>query len=114
MWKTLPQQQQRGAQIDKRRRGEPPEEAVPEEAVKDRAAQDHDYADLDASPDSEPREDIDYPAEDIENREGDITPSAPDPHVDWDQQVQPERAREGVDDLGEAGEDIAGDIEKGA
>ena len=113
MWKTLPQQQQRGAQLDKRRRGEPPEETV-----EDRAAQDHDYADLDTSPDGEPREDIDYPADDIENREGDITPSAPDPHVDWDQQVQPERTREGVDDLGdaqgEAGEDIAGDIEKGA
>ena len=89
MWKTLPQQQQRGAQLDKRRRGEPPEETV-----EDRAAQDHDYADLDASPDSEPREDIDYPAEDIENREGDITPSAPD-ETDpaWDAVVQPERVK---------------------
>ena len=48
MWKTLPQQQQRGAQLGKRRPGEPPEEAV-----EDRAAQDHDYADLDTSPSGE-------------------------------------------------------------
>jgi hypothetical protein len=108
MWKTMPEQQQRGAQIDRRKRG-----AAPDEATQDRAAQDHDYADLDASG-GEPREDIDYPADDIENREGDITPTAPDPHVGWDEQVQPERTRDGVDDLGEAGEDIAGDIEKGA
>lgn len=113
MWKMMPPQQQRGAQVDRRKRGAAPDEAIPEEATRDRAAQDHDYADLDASPDGEPREDIDYPADDIENREGDITPSAPDPHVDWDRQVQPERTREGIDDLG-GGEDIAGDIEKGA
>jgi hypothetical protein len=108
MWKTMPEQQQRGAQTERRKRG-----AAPDEAVGDRAAQDHDYADLDVSG-GEPREDIDYPAEDIEQREGDITPSAPDPHVDWDELVQPERVDEGVDDLGEAGEDIHGDIEKGA
>lgn len=88
MPKTTPGQQQRGAQAEPRKSGE-----APEEAVADRAAQDHDYADLDASPDGEPREDIDYPADFIQHRDGDITPDAPDPDVDWDARVQPERSK---------------------
>ena len=35
-----------------------------------------------------------YPADDIEDREGDITPDAADPRVEWDTRVQPERADE--------------------
>ena len=87
MWTRLQQQQQRGAQIDSRRRasGE-----APDEATRDRAAQDHDYADLDVS-EGEPRRG-DYPATNPPEREGDITPDAPDPEVDWDDVVQPERA----------------------
>lgn len=88
MWKTMPEQQQRGAQTERRKRG-----AAPEEAVADRSAQDHDYADLDTSPDGKPREDIDYPADFIQHRDGDITPDAPDPDVEWDRRVQPERAK---------------------
>lgn len=102
MWKIMPEQQQRGAQIERRKRG-----AAPEEAVADRSAQDHDYADLDLSPDGQPREDIDYPADSIPDREGDITPTAPDPHVEWDTIVQPERTERGSGDGHE-------DIERGA
>lgn len=84
----MPQQQQRGSQDGARRPG-----AAPEEAVEDRSAQDHDYADLDTSPDGQPRQDIDYPADSVPDRKGDITPSVAHPKVDWDDVVQPERSR---------------------
>jgi len=69
-----------------RQSGEPPADATA-----DRKAQDHELADIDTS--GRPRPGL-YPADDLPNREGDITPDAPDPHVDWDTRVQPERADE--------------------
>lgn len=78
----------------------PPQE-VPEDAIENRDAQDHEQADIETGGAPQPGR---YPADDIENREGDITPDAPDPQVDWDTRVQPERA----------GEEPQEDIEKGA
>jgi len=69
-----------------RQSGEPPADATA-----DREAQDHELADIDTG--GRPRPGL-YPADDLPNREGDITPDAPDPHVDWDTRVQPERADE--------------------
>ena len=87
MWHHLPEQQQRGSQIRKRE-----DDAPPADAVADRAAQDHEQADVLTSPDGEPERDIDYPADPIERRDGaDITPDAPEPSVDWDARVEPER-----------------------
>ena len=80
MWTLHRQHQQRGAQIP--RPGE-----VPREAVRGCAAQDHEQAAQSLSgSDPQPGE---SPASRIEDREGDITPSAPDPAVDWDDVVQP-------------------------
>ena len=83
-WIHFRQQQQRGAQLpsrgDKARStGEAPAEATP-----DRAAQDHEHA-------GEPLPPGDYPASRVEDRDQDITPTAPEPSVDWDDVVQPER-----------------------
>ena len=80
-WTLLRQQQQCGAQLHNkaRRPGE-----VPREAVADRAAQDHEQAGEALPPG-------DYPTDRIEDRDGDNTPSAPDPDVDWDEVVQSER-----------------------
>jgi len=63
--------------------GEPPAEAV-----KDRSAQEHDRADQAVSPGETPKPSV-YPAGRLEDEEGDDTPSAPNPHVDWDDVVQP-------------------------
>ena len=100
VWKWHPQQQQRGAQLDplkgKRRAGG----EAPAEAVAGREVQDHD-ADLQVS-DGEPQRGIDYPATNPPERKGDITPTAAEPHVEWDDVVQPERhSRQGqtADDL---------------
>ena len=84
MWTLLRQQQQRGVQLpeDKRRPGE-----APAEATEDRAAQDHEHAG------GEPGAGR-YPASRIEDREGDVTPDAPEPSVDWDEVVQPEKAKQ--------------------
>jgi hypothetical protein len=65
--------------------------AVPEDAIADRDAQDHELADVETGGEPEPGR---YPADAIENREGDITPEAADPHVDRDTRVQPEPADE--------------------
>lgn len=92
MWKFLKEQQQRGSQLHTRADGARQGEA-PAEAVAGRSAQDHDYADLQVSG-GEPHRDIDYPATEPPEREGDITPSAPEPQVEWDEVVQPERRRE--------------------
>jgi hypothetical protein len=78
----------------------PPQE-VPEDATDDREAQDHEQADIETGGKPQPGR---YPADDIENREGDITPDAPDPQVDWNERIQPERADEEPQE----------DIEKGA
>ena len=66
--------------------GEPPADATA-----GRSAQDHELADIETG--GEPRPGL-YPADAIENRDGDITPDAPDPQVEWDARVQPERADE--------------------
>ena len=96
-WTRHRQQQQRGAQLHNKPRaaGE-----APAEATRGREAQDHDRAALDVSGD-EPQRGIDYPASRPADREGDpatglkagITPSAPEPSVDWDKVVQPERRK---------------------
>ena len=84
-WIRHRQQQQRGAQLHNKPR-------APADAVEGREAQDHDRADLDVSGD-EPQRGIDYPASGPADRKGDITPSAPEPSVDWDDVVQPERRK---------------------
>lgn len=90
--------QQRGAQLDPgkgggRRKDQPPADA-PDDAVAGREAQDHEQADVLTSPDGEPATGIDYPADPVERRTQDITPDDPQPAVDWDTRVQPERAEE--------------------
>jgi hypothetical protein len=78
MWHRLPEQQQRGVQLDNR---------VPKDAVKDRAAQDHEFAGGDPGAGL-------YPSGPIERRKGDNTPDDPQPEVEWDERVQPEREPE--------------------
>ncbi|HYD24815.1 MAG TPA: hypothetical protein VEB68_08450 [Croceibacterium sp.] len=91
MWTWLRQQQQRGAQFPSRERdGRAPGEA-PAEAVEGRAAQQHDEADQDAGGGGTLPPGGDYPASELAHRDGDITPSAPEPRVEWDAIVQPER-----------------------
>jgi hypothetical protein len=63
----------------------------PADATTDRGAQDHELADIETGGTPEPGL---YPADDLPERQGDITPEAPDPHVDWDTRVQPERPDE--------------------
>ena len=65
--------------------------APPADATADRGAQDHEQADIETG--GTPRRGL-YPADAIADRDGDNTPGAPDPHVDWDTRVQPERADE--------------------
>jgi hypothetical protein len=77
---------------------------APPDSVADRAAQDHDYADVETG--GAPQRGIDYPADDLPNRKGDITPDAADPHVAWDTRIQPERIPDEADP--------PGDIERGA
>jgi hypothetical protein len=60
---------------------------APDDAVNDRDAQQHDRAG--GQPEAG-----NYPSDSIENREGENTPDAADPHVEWDERVQPERADE--------------------
>ena len=79
MWHRLPEQQQRGVQLDNR---------VPKDAVKDRAAQDHEQAGGDPGAGL-------YPSDPIERRKGDNTPAAPEPRVEWDERVQPEHETQG-------------------
>jgi hypothetical protein len=97
MWTLMPQQQQCGAQLHARP-GTPGSKAcrpgeAPGEAVADRAAQDHEQAHPDVSGGS--LQAGDYPASQMENRDGGGTPSAPDdPSVEWDNVVQPERPKQ--------------------
>ena len=76
-----------------RRRGEPPAEAMA-----DRSAQEHDRADQDVSLESAPRQPV-YPAGRLQDEQGDNTPSAPEPHVDWDDVVQPPHGVQADEDL---------------
>ena len=78
-WTLHQQQQQRGAQL--------PKGGAPAETVRDRAAQDHEQAG--GTPQAGAQAG-DYPASPIENRDGDNTPSAGDPRVEWDEVVQPQ------------------------
>ena len=71
---------------------------APDDAIADRAAQDNEFADVETGGEPQPGR---YPADSIEHTDGDDTPDAPDPHVEWDTRVQPERSGER-------------DIEKGA
>jgi len=71
----------------------------PADAIADRGAQDHELADIETG--GEPQPGL-YPADGLPEREGDITPDAPDPHVEWDERVQPERADE-TDDIEKEG-----------
>ena len=95
VWTLHRQQQQCGAQIPNpsTRSGSRQPDEVPKEATKGRAAQDHEQAGEALPPG-------DYPASRVEDRDQDITPTAPDPHVEWDEVVQPERQ------VGEASHDL--------
>jgi hypothetical protein len=64
---------------------------APADATEDRGAQDHELADVETGGEAQPGL---YPADDLPERAGDINPDAPDPHVEWDERVQPERADE--------------------
>ena len=83
-WTLHQQQQQRGAQL--------PKGGAPADAVRDRAAQDHEQAG--GTPQAG-----EYPASTIENRDGDNTPSAGDPRVEWYEVVQPQPQGGEPDDL---------------
>ena len=85
VWTILRQQQQRGAQF-------PDAGRPPKEAVEDRAAQDHEQAGATPPPGE-------APASDVAHRDQDITPTAPEPDVPWDEVVQPERQQQQRDDL---------------
>jgi hypothetical protein len=92
MWTFLRQQQQRGAQVHARDAGKGQQAGeAPAEAVAGREVQDHDYADLQVSGSDQPRQG-DYPATNPPERDNDITPTAPEAHVEWDEVVQPEQA----------------------
>ena len=111
MWTFLRQHQQRGAQLHARegraKASGGDQNGAPKEAVEGREAQDHDRADLDVGQTNEPQRDIDYPATNPTDRDGDITPSAPETHVQWDEVVQPERQEQQGSELeqDERGED---------
>jgi hypothetical protein len=66
----------------------------PADATTDRSAQDHEQADIETGGKARPGL---YPADTVDDREGDATPEAADPHVDWDTRIQPERADRGSD-----------------
>ena len=89
-WTLHRQQQQCGAQIPNpsTRSGSGQLGDAPKDAVKGRAAQDHEQAGEALPPG-------DYPASRVEDRDQDITPSAPEPDVQWDEVVQPERRQVG-------------------
>jgi hypothetical protein len=76
----------------------------PADAVAGREAQDHELADVETGGAPQPGR---YPADRIPQRDGDITPDAPDPHVDWDDRVQPMRPDElDPEDAADASPDI--------
>ena len=65
---------------------------APADATDGRAAQQHDLAYEQAGGEAQPGL---YPANSVADRDGgDITPDAADPHVEWDERVQPERPDE--------------------
>jgi hypothetical protein len=65
---------------------------APADATDGRAAQQHDLAYEQTGGEAQPGL---YPANSVADRDGgDITPDAADPHVKWDERVQPERPDE--------------------
>jgi hypothetical protein len=65
---------------------------APADATDGRAAQQHDLAYEQTGGEAQPGL---YPANSVADRDGgDITPDAADPHVEWDERVQPERPDE--------------------
>lgn len=83
-WTLFRQQQQCGAQLHARSNKARQPGEVPAEAVEGREGQDHERA---GGP---PQPGADYPASELPNRDQDNTPTAPEPHVEWDEVVQPE------------------------
>jgi hypothetical protein len=77
--------------------------APPPDATADRGAQDHEQADIETGGEAQPGL---YPADDIENRAGDITPDAAHPAVDWDTRIQPERPDERTETVVEETTDV--------
>ncbi len=75
----------------------------PAETVADRGAQDHELAHIETGGKARPGL---YPADAIEQRDGDITSEAADPHVDWDTRIQPERRDERAETVAEDSPDI--------
>ena len=68
---------------------------APNDATEGRAAQQHDLAYEQTGGEAQPGL---YPANSVADRDGgDITPDAADPHVEWDERVQPERPDESED-----------------
>ena len=82
-WMLHRQQQQCGAQLPSREGRRQLGEA-PSDGVEGREVQDHEQA-------GETLQPGDYPTSRVEDRDQDITPTAPEPHVEWDEVVQPER-----------------------
>jgi hypothetical protein len=76
---------------------------APADAVKDREVQQHDLAD---TPDNAVQPGL-YPTDSIEDREGDNTPDAAHPTVEWDTRIQPEE----VDEISKDGAMVSPDIE---
>lgn len=103
MWTRHKQQQQRGVQFR-------PQGDAPPEAVEDRSAQDHEHAVVAVGPPVE-LPPGGYPASRLQDGDADNTPSAPDPHVDWDQVVQPER-RETELEQDERGDDAEAAVDR--
>ena len=81
-WMLHRQQQQCGAQLPSRERGSRQLGDAPGDAGEGREAQDHEQA-------GETLQPGDYPASRLEDRDQDITPTAPEPRVRWDEVVQP-------------------------
>jgi hypothetical protein len=91
MWTLHSQQQQRGAQLHARAVKERRAGEAPAEAVQGREAQEHEHAAQDVADElAQPGE---SPASALENRDQDITPTAPEPRASWDEAVQPERRK---------------------
>jgi hypothetical protein len=88
VWNPMPPQQQRGAQLHNG--------GAPNEATAGRGAQKNDEADQQVS--GAPAQGIDYPAEPLEQRGEDITPTRGEPSVSWDEVVQPEQQAPGDDE----------------
>jgi hypothetical protein len=89
MWTRHRQPQHCGAQLSARQRRW--RGAAPAAATRDREAQDHEHAAEDVAGEQErPGK---SPASRLEDRDGDITPTAPEPRATWDETVQPERRK---------------------